>query len=1044
MPLQLYRSSAGSGKTFTLVKFYLVQCFANDNKEYFRHLLALTFTVKAATEMKDRILKTLTGILNNQKEYNDIKLLILHDANILRDNNGLYLLDESLFLKHAKQIHFAILHRYHHFAVYTIDSFFNKVTKSYKYDLNITSNVSISLEDSDYIIKSVKQFIDKIKINDAEADYLLDYLNENFEEDKETNLTKALVKFSKTFLLRSKYQKYLKNIQHVKLDTIISTKSYIKNRLQALVAEIKKHADQCISIIESAGLDANDFYYGKKGIWATLYKIADNKFVLFNTYGNKTIANHEWYSKTKTNQIKNQIDEIKETLLGLCKAIQKHLESNYSEYYILQSINENLYQFGLINLIQAQLNELKQNDNIVFLDDITQYIAQQIIQEPVPYIYLRIGEKYHHLMIDEFQDTSIIQFYNLLPLLVNSLSSNYDNLIVGDIKQSIYRFRNAEMQLIATLPQLIEGIKEMLPFANRELAIQEAEINLSNNLLQVNLQNNYRSATEIVNFNNGFFMYLQSQKPEIKNYYTDVFQINKKKEKGYVEIYFHEKTNDNESHTQQIYQYIKDTINKLTETNTFRKNNIAILCTSNRKVNDIANYLLQQNINVVTQEAMLVQQSKEVMLLLHTLYYIIDRNQLSLAVMVHYFADKYNQKIDYHGLDHSLLLALWDKHNICIDLEILQNENLLTILNTLITVFTLDFTDMYINAFMDAVFQDSAIEPITLYTFCDWVDSKFDKISAQIPEELDAVRIMTIHKSKGLEFPVVIVPFASFKTKPNQTNEEIIFYDTEHITHPVIVKANKNLMNTTFEYLYTKKKEENIIDAINLMYVAFTRAQSHLYIQATRGANASALSHELENYCNITEWLSPTGNNKYTIGDFIIPKVEQYSNVKSRPLLPFIRDDNKNIQVAKQKLLSYDVNDSISRGIAIHKLLSGYALWHHNPEVIDMLCKQNNLEFDADDIKLILTESRLIQYYQYPYMSYDEYELNVDQHTLLRPDYIGLCDNKAVVIEYKTGQPEKQHLQQVEAYKENLSKAGFNDVKSFILYIESKSKFQVV
>nr|NQU94195.1 UvrD-helicase domain-containing protein [Bacteroidota bacterium] len=440
MSFTVYKSSAGSGKTFTLVKEYLKITLNQPNK--FRNILAITFTNKAANEMKERIITNLKDISSATPDQNSpaIKFLL---PELVKETG---LSPETITLR-ANKVLELILHNYADFSICTIDSFVHRIIRTFAHDLNLPINFEVELDTNILIEQTIDFLISEAGKNEKLTKALIKFTETKAEDEKSWHIEKDLKDFAET-LMKEDGQIYLEKLRQLNLqdffNIIKKVNEFIKSTEQTLV----KQAQNATSIIKGTNLPNTAFYRGRNGIAKYFEYIADYRFDKLspNSFVETTINENKWHGSKTDKDDKIIIDGIKDNLIEIYNNIQDILAENYDEYNLFLMLKRKLYPMAVLSEIEKVLVKIKSENNIVHISEFNKRIADIVLNEPVPFIYERLGERYNHFLLDEFQDTSVLQWQNLLPLLDNSLAEGNFNMIVGDGKQAIYRWRSGEVE----------------------------------------------------------------------------------------------------------------------------------------------------------------------------------------------------------------------------------------------------------------------------------------------------------------------------------------------------------------------------------------------------------------------------------------------------------------------------------------------------------------------------------------------------------------------------------------------------------------------
>ena len=493
MPLTIYKSSAGSGKTFTLVKEYLKLVLKRPKD--FQHTLAITFTNKATEEMKSRVLSSLQEIANGEHTVMFKVLISELDGE----------LNEGIIKYRANEAYELIIHNYSRFEICTIDSFFSRVVRSFSKELDIPLSYELEMNTALALEEAVNQLFRSLSENKALRIWLEQYTFSEIENDKSWDVEKNITDLGRN-LFKEEFQEGFSQVD-ITLKRLAELVAELKQVIERYKKSMKAAATLAISAIEGAGLTPEDFSGKSRGPANTFYKIRDKEdFDLTNTFVLTAKGEKSWYA-----QKAEKADLIEQTLQGtlgdaidqLMLCVKKHER----DYRTASALFRNIYSFGLLETLNSNLKTYRDEQNIMLISDNNALIREIIREDDAPFIFEKIGSFFKHILIDEFQDTSNFQWNNLLPLILNSLSLGNQVLIVGDVKQSIYRFRGGNMRLL--LNQI-----------DRDLAIYKEVTSYEN------LEENYRSLKGIVEFNNAFFDLLPKALEKIEHV-NDTEFINK-------------------------------------------------------------------------------------------------------------------------------------------------------------------------------------------------------------------------------------------------------------------------------------------------------------------------------------------------------------------------------------------------------------------------------------------------------------------------------------------------------------------------------------
>lgn len=1116
----IYRSSAGSGKTFTLTKEYLklvlaTPAYLSFKADYFKHILAVTFTEDAANEMKDRIIKGLYKIANLvDNEEDSLFSAILAE---LQEEYPEKHLTRTILRERAEKIFAKLLHNYSDFMVSTIDSFNNRIIQSFTRDMDLPYNYIIELEQDEILEQATKLLLEEAgeKGNQNLTKVLVDFALKQVDEEKSWDIEKLLQDFGKNIFQEAK-KPLIAQLEELTKTDFIQIRNDLSEYKNTVEKELKNLAEQGITAIQNTGFEEKDFYYGKTGIYGFFQKYSqhiDSKFFIefANKYVRKTIEEDKWDgSKNKISVPENLKDTLKKIFYLL-----DDLRSKYkSNYLIINNLLPYIYLLATINELDKKLKKLISEKNKVHISDFNHKINQIVEREPIPYIYERIGERFKHILIDEFQDTSQMQWHNLIPLISNSLGFNFPNMLVGDAKQAIYRWRSGNADLIVSLPKVPTAAPNSPVAENAE--IFQAHFNAKN------LDRNFRSKAQIIEFNNELFEHIANhyggEFPALRDYYKGVRQkVDEKKQGGHVQITFLSKNRDYDEATfEECLLIVKD----LVENKGYTYRDIAILVRTNNKASKLAEKFLEQKIQVISSESLLLAYSSKVNFLVNFLRIMTQPLNPSVkADLLYFLYDHFNNELGanlpFDDNTHLAIseacnsvkfkdFALFIKTNFSrpINFKALQYLSIYEIAEELIRTFQLNFDSkqqIYLQKLLDVMLDYGLRNSNNLSDFLEYWEMQKSKISITSPESGNAIRIMTIHKSKGLQFPVVILPYADWETTPK--NGEKLWLSWENTISPklktVILPVKKELLETEFAEDYQKEMQATFIDAVNMLYVALTRPEEKLYIIG-KEIDKKNESKSVEKLLNVylearltsallkdqgVETNLPEGERKeqnrqvYILKNDDSPKSSQKENkvVDTYELSYFLstecrdkirmRRDDKKVKIHLQHEVKGEYNidiqglyDARKQGLLIHYAFERVKYKTDVARAVQKLVNEGYImeeEKGAIEAKMhqIIALPEIQAFYepQEGRQIFNEKELVVKveskihnaqkkEEKVLRPDRI-IVDNELItIIDYKTGiEKIQEHTRQVNEYAKALLSIdtfkGF-EVQQFIVYTE--------
>lgn len=1037
----IYKSSAGSGKTFTLVKEYLKLALsdtANPPKIY-KSILAITFTNKAAAEMKERILNALRE-LSAERIPDKSKTL----ASILCEELKI---DEAELRKRSTNLLFDILHNYGNFGISTIDSFTHSIIRNFSHDIDLPVNFNIEMNEDEVITKCIDQLISKIGEDEALTKLVLDFSREQTEEQKSWQVDQNIKTFVGKVLKNSASDK-LDLLKSFSIDDFKNIRKDLIAKNKIMEAELTSIADKFYSVLSSNGIGETDFYYGTSGIPGFFKKIKSKDYTNENLHGSyvmKAINEDKWCGTKVTSSAEAAITTNSEVFRDLYYQVSGYLEKHLGEYIINQNVLRNLYSLSLINEIDKLITAFKEEENVLFISEFNKRIADVISTEPVPFIYEKIGERYKHFLIDEFQDTSAMQWQNLLPLIDNSLAEGHFNLLVGDGKQSIYRWRGGEAGQFESLPKL--------PSIKNEEMREMWEDTLERNAKIKNLENNFRSLKNVVEFNNQFFTWLSDTQlsGQWKDIYAGVEQKPQEKNKGgYITIDIIDKNEDADLAYGHLLKYVHQS-----QASGYTYSEIVVLVRNNNEGNNAADFLTQQGIPVISSDSLLLKNCSEVNFITDVLAFLNDpNNAIKASSIICYLCDagliksktkdEYLLQLNKGSIKYNLINILKEEE-IKLDVDKLVTLPLLESCIEIISVFKISENKNYLQFFLDEIIVYTAYNSNSINAFLEaWIKTS-DKASLKIPEGSEAVRIMTIHKSKGLEFPVVIMPFCNWKIdKP-----DYLWLDAEGELPMVILNMNKDLAHTKYNKEMDREKQNQLLDNINVLYVAFTRAADHLHIVSKEPKQGGVDAYNFVRLF-MSEKLGLGAADKFaSVGEPVHSKHNK-AEVNVFPYHLHLNNWNRVISIKENSelLLKEQLTESKELGVLIHYILSKI----NTAKDIDTAvatCEKEGLfaasesEEIAKELKELLAIPTIAPFFEEGLQAMNEQELMTASGKVLRPDRLILKDNHSIIVDFKTGKQSDAYDEQLNDYANALQQLGYLTVDKYLVYVKDREVVKV-
>ncbi|SOS48662.1 DNA helicase UvrD [Tenacibaculum dicentrarchi] len=1029
---QVYNASAGSGKTFTLVKEYLKVLLNSNDVFRFQKILAITFTNKAAGEMKERVLENLEEF--SQGKENDLFQIIIKEISI----------DKEKIKERSKKILDAILQNYSAFSITTIDSFTHRVIKSFAYDLGLPLNFEVEMDAISLLNEAVDVLISKIGTDTDLTKLLIDFSLEKTDDDTSWDISVELNEFSR-ILLNEDDNKHFRELADKKLSDFTNLKSKLSKAQYQIKLRFSEIGKQGLRIIEGTQLDAKDFY---RSMLPNHFLALSENFTKAKFFEEsklrERIEENNFYSKSKSNDIKSAIEGILPELLTLYMESEKL----YQQFLMNRLALKSVIPLAVLNYINVELTNIKEENNIRLNAEFNQLISDNIKDQPAPFIYERIGERFMHYFIDEMQDTSVLQWENIIPLIDNSLAQEDSNLLlVGDGKQAIYRWRGGKAEQFISLGSSTDN-----PFHI------EKEIKT--------LETNFRSYTEVIDFNNQFFNHTANFF-ENQNYKKLFIEGNKQlttaKKGGLVSLSFLDKEEDKEDEQLKYPKKILETIEKASKS--FSLNEICVLVRKKKDGIAVANYLSENGINIISSETLLLDNSASVKFIVYVLQIIQHPNDKEALLEVLYFLH-YHLKLE---IAKNLFISEMIQKPIDVVFEELKIYEVFFELSNfhqlpfyekveeIIRCFKLiDSSDAYVQFFLDIILEQQR-KGTSIQEFLEFWEEKKANLSIVAPESGNAVQIMTIHKSKGLEFPVVIFPYdleIYRQIKPKIWFDDLPTYFEGFNELLVPYTKELKLINETGLEIHNQQRSALELDNFNLLYVALTRAVEQLHIITEYRIDTKAKKENTNYYSGIfINYLKEKnywndGQLDYSFGESKRASVQKeifsLAEVQEEFISTPWQAHNIHMLASASKLWNTEQGKAIEFGNLIHEMMSKIMTQQDISRVIHQYEQQGVIDRKQSvaiekDINKIVTHPELEEYYAKNAVVYNEREIVDVDNQILIPDRLVLSENNEVtILDYKTGKPSKSYHQQLLKYERVLKSINYKVSKKLLIYINEE------
>ncbi len=1069
--LTVYKASAGSGKTFTLAVQFIKTLIVSENPYAYRHILAVTFTNKATAEMKDRILGQLYGIWKRLPS-SDIYLDVL-SRELERDGTSLA---EEIIRQRAGTALCHILHDYSRFRVETIDSFFQSVMKNLAHELGLTANLRVDLNDEEVLNEAVNRIMERLHLNPTVFNWIMDYVNERIANNERWDIAKEVKTFGKwifkeAYLAREQeFREILKDSKEI--DTLRKTLHEIQQEAKDIVQSAAYHFRE---ELENHGITCDAFKYGST-IESYLKNLEEGSYKA--KFGSRLsgFVDDPANMLKKTDAGKPQAIEAAGYFSNLLKEThelyQKAANNHISAHLALKHLNP----LGLLGVVDKEVNTLNRENNRFLLAKTPMLLHELIEENDAPFIFEKMGTYFHNIMIDEFQDTSAMQWKNFKILLLESMASGHSNLLVGDVKQSIYRWRNSDWTILGNI--------------EKEMSVHHPDIK--------GLTINRRSERNIIEFNNALFtaaadalqnFSLHPDSINIKEAYQDVEQQcpEDKTGNGYVNVRFYGNEEDECDWECDMLEELCEQVRTLHEAG-LPYNEMAILVRYRKSAEPIIRHFAYRlpDVKLVSDEAFLLSSSSSVNILVTAMRHLIapdDRVASAYLAM-------YKNKTQEHCMEalagqnpEEMLPEAYIRRT-----EELKNMPLYELQEELYRIFELkqiQDEDAYLFSYLDYVSAYLQDNPSDIHSFLNYWDETLCKQS--IPSgETDGIRILTIHKSKGLQFHTVFAPYCDWDIEQDpggfNRRNSLLWCRTDvppYNTLPAIpISIEKNMESSIFHREYEMEHLQRRVDTLNMLYVAFTRAEKNLFVWCrteykldTGSSTGDLIYHSLPQDLDAAENIkndsgqtvrfiygSPTARHRKA-GKTEDNRMEQnYTAVpvhmhSYRARIEFCQSNKA--EEFMESMSPEEANETTHRnerrrmGVLMHKIFSSIYTRSDVDKALQKLESEGEIgtQPEKEQLKELIEKAfqtiipkpwfdgSMKLYNECPILTHN-YNEGTGKYETFRPDRVMISPNEVVVVDFKFGKPGQEHRKQVADYMEQLRLMEPDlQIKGYLWYI---------
>ena len=1064
-PLTVYKASAGSGKTFTLAIEY-IKLLINNPTSY-RNTLAVTFTNKATEEMKMRILSQLYGIWKMLPDSDNYTEKITNELNVSREFAS----------ERAGQALSFLIHDYSNFKVETIDAFFQSVLRNLAKELELTANLKIGLNDKQVEEQAVDRLIENLHATSKVLLWIISYIQKNVDEEKSWNVIHDIKRFGLN-IFKDIYKSHRQELNDSSLNENLfkELNEELSQIQKGAINIINQYVEKFFDTLSEYGLQVEDFSNGKSGVCGYFLKLRNGVYQEEELLKTRVVSAMEdsskWAKKADWKPGKPIYEAVNNTLHQLLLDTERMRKKQYLMFKSAELTQKHMYELRLLNYIDNEVRNLNKENNRFLLSDTQSLLHDLINDSDTSFIFEKTGTQIENIMIDEFQDTSLIQWKNFKVLMNECMSREHSqNLIVGDVKQSIYRWRDGDWRLLNNIDQQFR----------------------KDQITEEPLKTNYRSCRNIIEFNNAFFQeavkiacqteeLTPEESKQLEKAYEDVEQRvpQDRPQEGIVEIQLLPK----ESYREETMRLLSERIMELIELGV-SFNKMAILVRSNSSIEYIAQYFMENHpeIKMVSDEAFRLDASLSVNMIINALRIIAHpEDVLSKSLLV----KAYQTHIKQTPLtDSDLFVDIEDMnkylpHEFVDSMDSLANLPIIDLVEKLFRIFELSVLNdqsAYMCAFYDQLNKYLIESMSDIDSFLrEWDEDLHEKYVHS--DQINGIRLITIHKSKGLEFDHVFMPFCDWKLEKKSVlwctpPQDASPYNKLPLIPIDFVKSS--MKDTIFWPDYQQEHFQNTVDNLNLLYVAFTRAKKSLFVYGKRNENAirsylieqtlSPMSEKLQNSLYDDANDNKEASILFSFGTLTTntkeEEKEDSKNVFNQPTYPReilinsyeekvkFYQSNKSKSFVTQDPETEKQNGYILMGNILHNIFSTIQTADDIEPALQLLEQEGvlyNKEITKEKLKAMLTkrlnDKRVSEWFSNKWtilnectiLTYDNDENKVTEH---RPDRVMTDGNEVIVVDFKFGKPISEHQDQVRRYMSLLTEMGYTNIKGYLWYVYS-------
>jgi len=1050
----IYKSSAGSGKTTALIGVFLRLSLSSSNPNTFKTILAITFTNKAANELKLRFLSSLKKL----KSIHPDKPADLEDFDVKQLLEETNIRPKELKLR-AEKVFNTALRDYDEIGIGTIDGFNHKLIRSFSRDLRLKSDFEVELDEANLFADAVDLLLEKVGLDNHITHHLLNYLRQSIDDDKKANITTRLNDL-RDLISKEDSEIPVASLYNLEPADFEKTKKKLQPAISEFVSICASIGSTVLDIFTEEGIEASDLSYKEKGYFAYFQKLKNFDGEYVNIHGSlKGKLDKPWWNKAASADAKQAIENRQEELRELYHTAATHFQKNYTNYAIAKALSAQIDLLAVLVDLSRELKELADERNIVPISTFNSIISRSMRDEPVAFIYEKFGNRYKHILIDEFQDTSELQWNNITPFVAESLASGQFNMLVGDAKQSIYRWRGGKAEQLIRLPELNPEDQNIG---------METRMSFDQNAKIIPLGVNYRSLPNIVEFNNALIKELTPLLTDPDTLFRSEYEgesarqsYPKSKDGGYITWQQIEKKPEPEMVSSHVLKFVREA-----QEDGYAFGDIAILVRKKGKdVTDMIRRFSEEDVPFTTRDSFGLDMNPTVVMLTEFLRLSMDENlatsqikiirELSRLHNIDYEPHKFWRKRKGKGsIDFNAFAQSYSPN---FSLKLFSGMSAWEISKEVVNRFVPADRqrDVFVESFLNCILEKGG-RSVSAQEFLEWWDSLGAKPEAKVGESGNQVQLMTIHKSKGLQFPVVILPNLNWDFAKNGDTKWLPAKEKLDIPFDYVpLKISKSLEQMGYKADFDQYNRENKFDNLNLIYVALTRPSERLYIShaigtaSQTGPAVSTAFEKLKSQYEGSELVQVNSIQEEGVESSLIVGEKRKTTIKkieiSRESLELLHPADISVE-QRFSISSEGISPNRETGILFHELV---AKSQTLAEAISQLETWNKNGRVALDQSGELTEWVEKLFSDEKYLSLMETSKSLAERTLakdghvLRPDMVFKEESTFTVVDFKTGEEKDAHLSQVRGYLSAINSAESQVGKGFVVYLPAMKWVEV-